>query len=137
MFKHVIKTRSAKQKYCGKNIVNILSMLCDGNYFSPSKRNQLNNHDSNHKTLIENLNNGISSIWDDMNTTDNDEDYKSDTADDVILDNRYFLSKKSALDMFGSNGGTIDNGFNRNRRGIVDECCRKACSIMELISYCE
>lgn len=49
-YQHIIKTRSAAQKYCGNSIVNILSLLCDGNYFSPSKRNSIN-QDSKQNTL--------------------------------------------------------------------------------------
>ena len=42
LFAHMIRTRSLPKRYCGRHIVNILSMLCDGNYFGPSKRNHLN-----------------------------------------------------------------------------------------------
>ena len=41
-YQHIIKTRSAARKYCGNNIINVLRLLCDGNYFSPSKRNSIN-----------------------------------------------------------------------------------------------
>jgi len=53
-YQHIIKTRSAPRKYCGNNIINVLRLLCDGNYFSPSKRNSIN-PDSKQTTL----NNGI------------------------------------------------------------------------------
>ncbi len=53
-YQHIIKTRSAARKYCGNNIINVLRLLCDGNYFSPSKRNSIN-PDSKQTTL----NNGI------------------------------------------------------------------------------
>ncbi|XP_035224789.1 LIRP-like [Stegodyphus dumicola] len=41
-----------------------------------------------------------------------------------------FVRPQTALDFF-----SISN-VPRNTRGIVDECCRKACTIQELLSYC-
>ena len=49
---HVIKSRSASKKYCGNHIVQILGLLCDGQYYSPSKRNNFNmNLDTKQNTL--------------------------------------------------------------------------------------
>lgn len=30
-----------------------------------------------------------------------------------------------------------ENSFRRFGRGVTDECCKKSCSIMELMSYCK
>lgn len=40
-----------------------------------------------------------------------------------------FLNKIAGL-------SRMPNHFRRNRRGIVDECCRKSCSLTELSAYC-
>ena len=75
---------------------------------------------------------GISSVWDDMTP---DGEYRKPTSDDP---EQLFLDPESALNIFGDR--TTDESesqFHRKRRGIVDECCRKACTIKELYSYCE
>ncbi|KFM70794.1 hypothetical protein X975_21955, partial [Stegodyphus mimosarum] len=41
-----------------------------------------------------------------------------------------FVRPQTALDFFSI------NMVPRNTRGIVDECCRKSCTIQELMSYC-
>ncbi|CAG2107040.1 unnamed protein product [Medioppia subpectinata] len=124
LYKHVIRSRSTPRRYCGRNLVNMLSLLCDG----------------------------ISELWADLNgATDSlgsavgdDHDY---SAGDIspLLSNKYFLDEKTALDMFNDaaggqterEGAVRNNRFARNRRGIVDECCRKPCTVKELYSYCE
>ncbi|CAG2172140.1 unnamed protein product [Oppiella nova] len=89
---------------------------------------------------------GISELWDVIRaeTTGADEsDYTPDSSDtsSPLINNKLFLDEKQALDMFGGHrerdGAVANNRFGRSRRGIVDECCRKPCTIKELYSYCE
>lgn len=75
---------------------------------------------------------GIAPFWDDM--APKGEYSKPDDSSDEL-----FLEPEKAFNMFGgsSDEATGAEGFTRNRRGIVDECCKKACTIWELSSYCQ
>ena len=62
-------------------------------------------------------------------------EYNKPEEDDGSED--YLLEPKGALNMFEESESSGGDSFPRNRRGIVDECCRKACTIRQLSSYCE
>jgi hypothetical protein len=79
-------------------------------------------------SLTLNLNLGFGAFWDDM--TSNDE-YKTRE----VGRNDYIIEPKRALSLL--NGDSSGNNFNRNRRGIVEECCKKPCTIKELYTYCD
>lgn len=80
------ETNVGTQKYCGRNLVNVLTIICDGMY-----NNQLAPASSTSTNL--------------------------------------FRPKRSVLTIF-------QRSNTRHRRGAYDECCRKGCSLDEMVGYC-
>lgn len=64
-----------------------------------------------------------------LDTMESDEDYQQPSyLDDAKLPFPYRSRSKAAALLSGS--------FRRYTRGVTDECCKKACTIPELKTYC-
>lgn len=110
MFLSERELRHMRGKFCGPNLSGVLSVICHGKYNSPVPHKK-----SGMKILV------VIPVRHVITVTfavseDNEEmfDYP-------------FLPKRSAFDF-------ITDGV--NKRGVVEECCDKSCSLSELRSYC-
>nr|SOX29888.1 Insulin-like Peptide 2 (ILP2) [Blattella germanica] len=93
-------------KYCGRNLANMLQLVCNGNYYPMFKKSSQDMDDMND-----------SGFW-----------IQPSTMEEQQL--QYpFRSRSSA-------SALVSGSFRRRTRGVYDECCRKSCSIQEMASYC-
>nr|QHB80549.1 insulin like peptide [Carabus violaceus] len=96
--------------YCGSTLSDMLSMVCQGRYNTKFHKKS--------SYAIE---------------SDSDEDYgyvqqQQPYLEDTMLQFPYRTRANAA--------SLISGTFRRYTRGIIDECCRKPCSIKEMRSYC-
>ncbi|XP_054159693.1 LIRP-like [Oppia nitens] len=109
---HKVDTRSTRH-YCGNNLVRALHFLCE----SYNKRSSLT------------ANPNIMSAEDQPNglmINDDNIDEPNDT----------FSLFKTHINNDDNNNKQSMGLFHRTIRGVVDECCRRSCSITQLSQYC-
>ncbi|KFM73534.1 hypothetical protein X975_00725, partial [Stegodyphus mimosarum] len=95
-------------RLCGRMLVETLSLLCDGEYYDPNEGNTRGKRNFGAEQV------GIDT-------------YPQWLAVALMSRNQLEASQISpGLPPFN----------NRGSRGVADECCKKACSIRTLLSYC-
>ncbi|XP_054717533.1 LIRP-like [Uloborus diversus] len=94
-----LRMRRAPKRYCGRQLVDILNLLCEGQYYDP-----------------------FGSM------------FKRTAQDQELADNFYPPIPLNYIPYNGISNATFGRG--RYKRGIVEECCRKACSPNVLVTYC-
>ncbi|KAF2903851.1 hypothetical protein ILUMI_02324 [Ignelater luminosus] len=101
----ILKTRSATI-YCGRNLSDVLSIVCKGRYNTPSQKN----HDQRKR------------------------DTSDVEASNLRISNTFqfpFISKESTENFLAK-----FRRRRRYPRGVYNECCQKPCSYEVLKSYC-
>ncbi|XP_055621727.1 LIRP-like [Toxorhynchites rutilus septentrionalis] len=130
---------AANQRFCGKQLVMILSMLCD---------EYPDLHNSSKKSMID-LGKMDYANDDWMNMIGQDQDVPA-VGSDLILPAAHTEQQKIPLWVsmmypqdypfraaaVGRND-LIPTRFRKNFRGIVDECCLRPCGYNQLIKYCK
>lgn len=98
--------RHMKGKFCGPNLSDMLSVVCHGKYNSPRMQKKSGE-------FFEKKQSNIIEAF--LIVIEEESDMYP------------FLSRNSAFNF-------LTDGV--SKRGIVDECCLKSCSLVELQSYC-
>lgn len=122
--------------YCGSTLSDMLSMVCQGRY--NTKFHKKSSYGKCFVWLADDS--SVLSSWL-PNTgcvclaieSDSDEDYgyvqqQQPYLDETMMQFPYRTRANAA--------SLISGTFRRYTRGIIDECCRKPCSIKEMRSYC-
>ncbi|XP_050293084.1 bombyxin C-1-like [Anthonomus grandis grandis] len=99
------------EKRCGEKLMKLLSTLCNKVYYEPQKKSVLDIIYPNKKPHFQ------------------FEEYENDFSDNLLDDYQNWP-------YFKSSSPSLSNIFNRNRRGIVDECCKAPCTTETLLLYC-
>lgn len=121
-----------KQYYCGNKLSSIMAMFCKGRYLSMV--------DAANKKRSGTILSQPSSIFDDVN---DDFLFEHEPQQQMFEDIPYDFQVSYQNRLPGSSVSLI-NKLHRVRRsdesyvirGITDECCRNACSLKTLLSYC-
>lgn len=100
-----------RRRYCGRQLVDVLSFLCT-EYYDPDQKRHTYDTPAHDLSL---------QVWFPF--------LETSSSDDKVPNG--FLESKSALQFLRS--GTP---YSRHTRGIIEECCHKSCSTNELMSYC-
>lgn len=102
-------------KFCGGHLSDMLSLVCQGKYNAPHKKS------GNGTNLCAKITRVIFSASD----VAEEYEYREDTPEGEY--DFPFLPKRNAFMLLPNDKG---------KRGIVQECCVKACTFAELRSYC-
>ncbi|KAL5288932.1 ins.2 family protein [Megaselia abdita] len=101
-------TAGGKVRLCGESLTKTLTKLCVNGFYSNVKKSVPETYD------------------DDLAVENNFEDEGGLLPFYPNFDDKIFTNKGSLL-----------SKYRRRRNGIVNECCRKQCSINTLLSYCD
>lgn len=122
-----------KKVYCGQHLSGTLSSVCKGNY------NTLNKKSAGKHTLNKNFRRNTIKIWASTKihyclvvAVFNRRSYWESQyiSDEPLSDESYpFISKSTATNL-------MTQFRRRRKRGVYNECCEKACTYEELMSYC-
>lgn len=133
------------QRYCGEQIANIISAVCNGSYATDFRiRRSVEDYSENKDVMSESnseigkdaiTNDGIAKdvlTKDDLSRDEARNKMEYSTNDDLQKEEdeviRRFTSRLAARRFMVRS--------RRARRGVVEECCIKSCSYNELLTYC-
>ncbi|XP_044255143.1 LIRP-like [Tribolium madens] len=107
---HMVHLMNKREIFCGTKLAETLAMLCKGNYYSPNP-------------------NPTKKSTNDIFAYNEYDEYFPNESDDENQIDFPFLQKESV-------NSFLPIRFRRTRVGIVDECCRKPCTLKHLSLYC-
>ncbi|XP_058461614.1 uncharacterized protein LOC131436746 isoform X1 [Malaya genurostris] len=132
-------TQAADQRFCGKQLVAMLSMLCDEfpDLHYGVKKSVIDFDKTDYPVDVEG--------WGVMYNQDPD----TVNSNDIIIPTNHVTAQEEPIWMsmmypqsYGfrtANGRNdlIPSRFRKSPRGIVDECCLRPCGMKQLLKYCK
>lgn len=117
-----------RQRYCGPTLTQMLQILCKNSYASPTYNNKRSGK--------------IFHVYDWQNiflipiaVLDNGDDNEY-INDELLTYPRFAYQPYPFGGQFESTGMRVRRDYEAVKRGVYDECCRNACTLRQLMSYC-